>query len=365
MADEDMRSGLVRTTVGVLLAVLSIAWANPIPDYYYVETPSSLSLPPEAASVALTGALAGADPGIAAAFFNPATLAGLTRNEATASYGPWQTESSPYNSHTWLGAYFPAGRFAVGIDASLTPRGSWPLYNRHGWPSGYFAARDATVGSRAAFPLAEQWSVGLGLKLFMSNATENRPMWPFPTYPLRATAVAPLLDLGVRWTPDPRIGLGLSVCDAGPNIPYAVDSAGPRANDATAPPPWTVRLGARLRMIDLNPVRVDLLGQISRTGSEGWEGVGLLTDLLEAARPRIHSIAVDALAWKTIAVRFGYLDDATLDKYGWTFGMGLLMADLLRIDFSIDAVTHTAAKPSRDWRLSATWLNLARLWRRE
>ena len=66
----------------VLLTALGPAWANPVAtNIFYVDTPRSLSQPPDAAALALAGALAGASPGVAASFYNPAALAGLTETE--------------------------------------------------------------------------------------------------------------------------------------------------------------------------------------------------------------------------------------------------------------------------------------------
>jgi hypothetical protein len=351
--------------MAALLAALGVAWANPIPDYYYVETPSTLSLPPEAASVALAGALVGADPGVAASFFNPATLAGLTQTEVAVSYGPWQTDSSPDNSHTWVGACFPTGRFAAGVDAALTPRGEQSIYSRYGKPIGRFVARDATVGASAALALTGQWSAGLGLKLFASNATENYRMWPLESYPLRATALAPLLDVGVRWAPHPRIGLGLSLCDAGPGIAYSLDSLQAPVSRAAAPPPWTMRLGGRFRLAEAAPVRVDLLGQVSRTGSNGWVSESPEGDLRAVCRETIYSFAVDALAGKALALRLGYLNYAASGRYDLALGMGLRLADLLRVDLVLDTETPFGAKPASDWRLGLTSYGLDRLWHRD
>jgi hypothetical protein len=341
--------------------MLGLVWASRVPRYYWVATPNSLSLPPEAASVGLAGALVGGDPGVAASFFNPATLAGLTQTEAALSYGPWQKGFSPGSSHSWAGACLPAGRFAIGIDASLTPRGEQSVYDRYGRPVGRFVPRDATIGARAAVALAGQCSAGLGLKLFTTNATENYRMWPLQTYPLRAAAFAPLLDVGVRWVPHPRVGLGLSLCDAGSNIAYALDSLEAPVRDATAPPPWTMRLGGRLRIIELEPMRLDLYGQVNRSGSDGWVSESPQGDLRKVHRETIYSVAVDALAGKALAVRFGYLGYSTSGHYGLTFGMGLWLADLLRVDFGLDTETKVDAWPTNDWRLSLTSCRLDRL----
>jgi hypothetical protein len=356
-----MRTRLLFAACGLLTA-LGLAWANPVPDYYYyVVTPQSLSLPPDAASVALADALAGAGPSVAASFFNPATLDGLSQTEIAASEGPVQNGLWPSKSTAWAGAGIPVGRFTIGVDASLTQRGGWAV-DEHGTYLGNSHARDATLGARAALSPRDHWSVGVGLKLYMSNETEDFPMWQYPTFPDEAFALAPLVAAGVRWTPHPRVGLGLSLCDAGPEIRYAADSL--RSFDGTsAPSPWTTRLGGRVRVVDLEPVQVDVLAQVGGSWTEKWLANRWATPA--PSRSISRSIAADALLWKTISLRLGYLDDPTSDRCGVTLGIGFWMADLLRLDFGTDALTYNYPSPNHDWRLSFTAYDLARLWCRK
>jgi hypothetical protein len=354
----------VRTAV-VLLAVLGLGRADGLPRYYRISTPNSLSLLPDAASVALAGALAGAGPGIAASVINPAASAGLKQTEIALSYGPWLADAAPGRSHTWIGACLPAGRFAVGIAASLTPRGDHSVYDRYGRFIDRFAARDATVGAGAAFALTGQLSAGLGLKLYASNATENYRMWPLEAYPLRATALAPLLDVGVRWDPHPRVELGLSLCDAGPDIDYTLDSLEAPVRRAVAAAPWTTRLGGRIRIVGAEPIRLDLLGQVSRTGPNGRISESPEGNLRAVRRETVCSVAVDALAGKIFAVRLGYLDYTNSGRRGLALGTGFWLADLLRIDLSLNTETQAGAWPTSDWCLSLTSYRLERLWHQD
>jgi hypothetical protein len=201
----------------------------------------------------------------------------------------------------------------------------------------------------------------------MSNATEHYPIAPYPN--LSLAAYAPLLDAGVRWTPNQRMGFGLSLCDAGPAIRYAADSW-PPDHDSTVPPPWTTRLGGRVRVVDLEPVQVDLLAEVS--GS--WTEKCMVVEFLGASRSLFfstsRSIAMDALLWKTLSLRLGYLDDPASDRYGLTFGLGFRLRDLLRLDLGTDELTYHSSPNyypyhNRDWRLSIASSNLVGLWRRE
>ena len=353
--------------MAAVLTALGLVWANPIVDDYYLDTPQSLSLPPEAASVALAGALAGAGPGVAAAFYNPAALAGLPRTEAAASWGPWGTELWPGMSHAWAGFGFPAGkRLCVGIDASFTPRGEVEMIDEHGEYVGSLLMLDATLGSRAALALGEHCGVGAGLKLFLANSAgfpyqHGQLSWPMP--PGEATATSILADAGVLWTPSRRGGLGLSLCNAGPDIHYAAPDI--RAN-WTAVPPWTVRLGGRLRMVEFGATSVDLLAQVDGSVAPHRDWVMPEHESHSFMYRTARAIALDGLFWNFLSLRLGYMDGPTNDRYGVTAGIGLRLWDVLRIDLASDALTYTymPRRTGIDWRLSIASSNLAGLWRR-
>jgi hypothetical protein len=359
-ASDARRRSLLRAACAAAL-LAGTALANPVE--HRLHTPKSLSIAPEAVSVALAGAMAGSGPGLAAACYNPAALAGLDRIEAAGSGGPWQTglHANRDDGSDWAGFAVPVREWlAVGIDAAIARRDEWVVTNDSGHFWGFLVVRDLAVGARAAAKLGEHWAAGVGARMFSSNAPEESPYWDWWRFPIRASTTTLLADAGVHWRPKNTLGFGLSLCNAGPDIAYA-DAAHADLGLLTRAP-WTLRLGGCWQLPELGPMRARLLAQAGVPLVPQRFG-GPPDDVAAFARRMAGAVAAEATMWNTVSLRIGYVADQSADRYGITAGLGVRVFDLVSIDLATDAPTYRYA--SRDWRLSVALTDIAGFWRED
>jgi hypothetical protein len=344
-------------TASVAALLSCLASANPVvfPDH----PPLLLLAAPGPLQLSMGGVVADPAAGVVGASVNPAALAGLKHPEVALVGGRWETGDWPDGSLWWAAFGAPVGkRLTIGADLTAAYRGETNVVNRHEEPVGTMPVLDAALAGRAAYAIDDDWSAGLALRGFLSNLPENYDWMGPPRDDVLALGL--LADAGVRWTPNRRLGVGLSLGNAGSDIEYRSTTS-----DwvyLTAAAPWTVRLGGRWRAVELWPVRIDVLAGLSTllVGDEWSTGAEPL--LADAWYSTARDLTVEVVLWDAIYLRAGHINDPTTDRRGLCWGAGVGYRGILRFDLGSDAAASEYG--SRDWSLGVTVSDPATLLRR-
>jgi hypothetical protein len=346
-----------KAPTAVAFALLcGLALANPV----YVEAPPLLlRAAPGPLQLSLGGVVADPAAGVVGASLNPAALTGLEHAELALVGGRWEAGDWPDGSLWWAAFGTPVGeRFTLGADLTAAYRGETSVVNEHGEPAGQMFVLDAALAGRAAYSINESWGAGLAIRGFLSNLPENYDWLGSPRDDVLALGL--LADAGVRWTPSRRLGLGLSLGNAGPNVEYRSTTS-----DwvyVTAAAPWTVRLGGRFQAVELWPVRIDVLAGLATLLVDDEWSAQAEPAMSWAYYSTARDLTVEVVLWEALYVRAGYINDPTTDRRGLCWGAGVGYRGILRFDLGSDAAASEYG--SRDWSLGVTVSDPATLLRR-
>ncbi|MBP7462118.1 MAG: PorV/PorQ family protein [Candidatus Delongbacteria bacterium] len=270
-----------------------------------------LRIPPSARAWGIGRAYVALADDIGSAYYNPAGLVNIKKDEMTLMYAPWLrqfVDDIHYSYFAWGKNMKDIGHLA--LHSTILFLGSQERTAPDGTPQGSFSSYEMALAFSYGTNLSEDLAVGGTIKYIHSHLSDQG------TGQEKGTGVGKsfALDLGVLYTPDflDRLRLGASLSNLGPDMSY-IDA------EQADPLPRVLKLGGAYKIINQK------YNQLTFTTDLDIDMVELTGDEM---RDKISTIiyCTGAEYWygNTIGLRGGYYYDKDGDVKAPTFGASII-----------------------------------------
>ena len=152
-----------------------------------------------------------------ASYFNPAALAGQTKKTLNFTHMRWLPELVDDISYEFLAYAQPVeGWGNIGLNLTLLDLGEQTRTDERGINQGTFSSYDAAISAAYGSEIADNMSVGIGMKFIRSNLAEQGA----GSEQGEGIGSSFATDLGLLWKLSPSLTFGAALRNLGPKIAF-------------------------------------------------------------------------------------------------------------------------------------------------
>lgn len=312
-----------------------------------------LMIYPGARAMSMGGAYTAIADDALASYYNPAGLGLQDKKDVILMHVEWLPALQAGMYYEYLGGVLPTeyGNFGASI-IYLTTGETYATDDSD--PTGRWRTFDFALSISYAYKLRENLSLGSTGKFIYSFLA---PDWVVQQYLGNSTGgqgQTIALDIGALYTVNNAVDLGLSISNMGPGIGYL-------ENGQKDPLPLSIRLGASFTVLENELNKLLIATDINKVVA-GWDFDSLpdnafsfsFTDLIDRANGDSSdsltlswlerevldtwlSLGMEYVYYDLLALRGGYFLDYIGRRKGFTFGAGVIINHMIRIDLGIDS----------------------------
>ncbi len=305
-----------------------------------------LTIYPGARPVGMGGAYVGLAEGPLATYYNEGGLASEKRIGAVFMHSSWLPALNSGMYYEFFGITLPTSRIGgmediggtFGLDIIYLTTGETEAIDETGTPIAVFSTFDLAVELCYGMQINERLSVGAGAKFIYSFLA---PTWIVQrilhkTGGGKGTSWA--IDVSMLYKILPKLGLGISLQNLGPDITYLGDEGqyDPLPRMIKAGFAWKLvedELQTLTALMDISYVFAGVESNYSRIGEDYTFGDFISDEWEEVWK----SCGLEYNYYNFLSARIGYFIDSAGERVGFTFGGGLEYQDKLELNVGVDS----------------------------
>lgn len=299
----------------------------------------SLTIPPGARANGMGEAFVGVSDDATASWWNAGGLAFAKTRSLAFMHSQLVPDLATDVYYEFLGYSSPAGDVGTwGISVIYLTYGESIATDPSGNALGTFNSWEGTLNASFSMQLADDLGVGISMKFIRVDYAPAE----FNQDNVNGAGTSFAVDLGALWKfPSPRMNLGLSLTNMGPNIAF-ID------REQSDPLPFTARVG-----VAYTPI-ADEVSNLLLTFDLEQSLVWLVDPDVNTRRSEVWHVGTEYRYVNLIAGRVGYVYDKDGDFNAATYGLGFIYKDKLSLDYANVPQAQTLERVHR-WSLYFTF----------